>query len=169
MSEVRYYASWLNKQGFDLRELRSSKSHREVCKPNLALSKSFLTLLHNQQRSNMMQTPDHFNEPDPMEKMLENQMSTGKGGEGRHGGYDGILDLATKMQMQQQQFQMQMMMQQRQFDQQREADMRREQMARDQQFMNQQTTLLRESFKRANDGGFQGKMQQALEEKLSMS
>ena len=44
--------------------------------------------------------------------------------------------------------------------------MRREQMARDQQFMNQQTTLLRESFKRANDGGFQGKMQQALEEKM---
>ena len=39
-------------------------------------------------------------------------------------------------------------------------------MARDQQFMNQQTTLLRESFKRAGDGGFQGKMQQALEEKM---
>ena len=32
--------------------------------------------------------------------------------------------------------------------------------------MNQQTTLLRESFKRAGDGGFQGKMQQALEEKM---
>ena len=31
--------------------------------------------------------------------------------------------------------------------------------------MNQQTTLLRESFKRANDGGFR-KMQQALEEKM---
>lgn len=39
-------------------------------------------------------------------------------------------------------------------------------MARDQQFMNQQTTLLRESFKRAGDGGFQGKMQAALEEKM---
>ena len=58
------------------------------------------------------------------------------------------------------------MMQQRSGDQQREADMRREQMARDQQFMTQQTTLLRESFKRANDGGIGGKLQQAYEEKM---
>ena len=60
----------------------------------------------------------------------------------------------------------QMMMQQEQQRQATASEMRREQMARDQQFMNQQTTLLRESFKRAGDGGFQGKMQQALEEKM---
>ena len=57
-------------------------------------------------------------------------------------------------------------MEQRRLDELRNAEMRREQMARDQQFMQQQTTLLRESFKRANDSGFGGKLMEAAQEKM---
>lgn len=59
-----------------------------------------------------------------------------------------------------------MQMEQRRLDESRNAEMRREQMARDQQFMQQQTTLLRESFKRANDSGFGGKLMEAAQEKM---
>jgi len=170
MSEVkRYYASWLTKQGFDPKRAQDLEKKDNVMQSQPSTQQIFsnATQTQAQPTQSVMQTPDHFNEPDPMEKMLENQMSSGKGGEGMNMvAMMGFLTSQQRMQMQQQQFQMQMMMQQRQFDQQREADMRREQMARDQQFMNQQTTLLRESFKRASDGGFQGKMQQALEEKM---
>ena len=71
-----------------------------------------------------------------------------------------------QMQMSQQQFQVQMQMEQRRMDEIRNAEMRREQMARDQQFMQQQTTLLRESFKKANDTGFGGKLMEAAQEKM---
>ena len=169
MSEVkRYYASWLSKQGFDPKRAQELEKPQNVMQSQPTTQQLISGHQPTQTTQQSMQMPDMFNEPDPMEKMLENQMtSSGGKGEGMNMvAMMGFLTSQQRMQMQQQQFQMQMMMQQRQFDQQREADMRREQMARDQQFMNQQTTLLRESFKRASDGGFQGEMQQALEEKM---
>jgi len=69
-------------------------------------------------------------------------------------------------QAEQQRFQMTLQMEQRRMDELRNGEMRREQMARDQQFMQQQTTLLRESFKKANDTGFGGKLMEAAQEKM---
>lgn len=170
MSEVkRYYASWLSKQGFD------PKRAQELEKPQNVMQSQPTTqhLISGHQPTQRVtqqptQIPTMTNEPDPMESMMMNQMQQGQGNSEASNMMFMMHFLTSqqRMQMQQQQFQAQLMMQQRQGDQQREADMRREQMARDQQFMNQQTTLLRESFKRASDGGFQGKMQQALEEKM---
>ena len=59
-----------------------------------------------------------------------------------------------KMAMQQQQFQTMMMMEQKRDDDGRRREDRREQSARDQQFMNQNMTLLKETFKRSKDDGF---------------
>lgn len=167
ISEVkRYYASWLSKQGFDPKRAQELERPQNVMQSQPTTQQIVSGTTSQPVQQPMMQSMDMFSEPDPMEKMLESQMSKGQGEGMNMVAMMGFLTSQQRMQMQQQQFQMQMMMQQRQFDQQREADMRREQMARDQQFMNQQTTLLRESFKRAGDGGFQGKMQQALEEKM---
>lgn len=170
MGEVkRYYASWLNKQGFD------PKRAQELEKTQNSMQSQPTTqnLISGHQPTQQVapqstQMPVMSNEPDPLESMMMNQMQQGQGNSEASNMMFMMHFLTSqqRMQMQQQQFQAQLMMQQRQGDQQREADMRREQMARDQQFMNQQTTLLRESFKRAGDGGFQGKMQQALEEKM---
>jgi len=170
MSEVkRYYASWLSKQGFDpkrAQELEKSPAPL-TAQPTTQQIFNNTSQPQPQVQQTVPGTVDVFNEPDPMEKMLQNSMSENKGGDGMNMvAMMGFLTSQQRMQMQQQQFQMQMMMQQQQMQEQRNAELRREQMARDQQFMNQQTTLLRESFKRANDGGFQGKMQQALEEKM---
>lgn len=171
MSEVkRYYGSWLDRQGFD------PKRAMQIEKQKNATSNAMVSQPSMQSNFNSsapapsipMPTIPTDNTPDPMESMMMNQMQQGQGSSEASNMMFMMHFLTSqqRMQMQQQQFQAQLMMQQRQGDQQREADMRREQMARDQQFMNQQTTLLRESFKRANDGGFQGKMQQALEEKM---
>jgi hypothetical protein len=72
------------------------------------------------------------------------------------------------MAMKQQQFQMQMMMEQRRFDEGRQGDMRREQMSRDQQFMSQQTTLLKETMKKSQegDGFFDGDMKKHMKERF---
>jgi len=172
MSEVkRYYASWLSKQGFDPKRAQELEKKDNV----MQSQPSTQQILNNTQPAptqptalnNIPQTTMNMEE-DPMDKMMMQQMQSGNQNSDASNMMFMMHFLTSqqRMQMQQQQFQAQMMMQQRQSDQQREADMRREQMARDQQFMNQQTTLLRESFKRANDGGFQGKMQQALEEKM---
>ena len=59
-----------------------------------------------------------------------------------------------KLSMQQQQFQTMMMMEQKRDDDSRRREDRREQSARDQQFMNQNMTLLKETFKRSKDDGF---------------
>ena len=166
MAEVkRYYASWLDRQGFDPKRANQlEKDKNSMVAPPTA-----------QQTFNATATPSPVmpsmpidNSPDPMDQMMMNQMQRSQGDSGASNMMFMMHFLTSqqKMQMQQQQFQAQMMMQQELQRQQTASERRREQMARDQQFMNQQTTLLRESFKRASDGGFQGKMQQALEEKM---
>ncbi len=169
MSEVkRYYGSWLDRQGFDPKRAMQLEKQKNAPVNNMISSPSMQSNFNTQPAPTISVPSMSDSAPDPMEQMMANQMQSGKGSSEASNMMFMMHFLTSqqKMQMQQQQFQAQLMMQQRSGDQQREADMRREQMARDQQFMNQQTTLLRESFKRANDGGFQGKMQQALEEKM---
>ena len=171
MKEVkRYYAAWLKKQGLDPKTALSGSQ-----------STSSMSAVHSAQHNvsshqsmpqqDSMLTPAMDMGPDPMEQMMSSRMqgSDDKKESSESNNMMFMMHFLTsqqRMQMQQQQWQSQLMMQQRQGDQQREADMRREQMARDQQFMNQQTTLLRESFKRAGDGGVGGKIQAAYEEKM---
>lgn len=166
MAEVkRYYKSWLERQGFDYK--RAEEIEKRKSMPSQPTTQQ---VFNNTQAPAPVQMPQSnigFEE-DPMERMMVQQMQ-GNQQSSEASNMMFMMHFLTsqqRMQMQQQQFQAQLMMQQRASDQQREADMRREQMARDQQFMAQQTTLLRESFKRANDGGFQGKIQEALQEKM---
>ena len=171
MSEVkRYYGSWLDRQGFDPKRAMQIEKQKNATSNAMVSQPSIQSNFNANPPAPSISMPaiPIDNTPDPMESMMMNQMQQGQGNSEASNMMFMMHFLTSqqKMQMQQQQFQAQLMMQQRSGDQQREADMRREQMARDQQFMNQQTTLLRESFKRANDGGFQGKMQQALEEKM---
>lgn len=171
MSEVkRYYGSWLDRQGFDPKRAMQIEKQKNATSNAMVSQPSMQSNFNSSTPAPSISMPSipTDNTPDPMESMMMNQMQQGQGSSEASNMMFMMHFLTSqqRMQMQQQQFQAQLMMQQRQGDQQREADMRREQMARDQQFMNQQTTLLRESFKRANDGGFQGKMQQALEEKM---
>lgn len=161
----RYYASWLDRRGLDPKRANQIEKEKNAMVAPPTAQQTFNSTASTPAP---MPTMINANDPDPMDQMMMSQMQSNQvSGEASNMMFMmHFLTSQQRMMMQQQQFQAQMMMQQRQGDQQREADMRREQMARDQQFMNQQTTLLRESFKRANDGGFQGKMQQALEEKM---
>ena len=164
----RYYNAFLKKHGHDGKDVFTREVSRTVVQPASSMSApSAPQAMRNNPQNHNMPSMD-FNEPDPMESMMMNQMQQTQGNSEASNMMFMMHFLTSqqKMQMQQQQFQAQLMMQQRSGDQQREADMRREQMARDQQFMTQQTTLLRESFKRANDGGIGGKLQQAYEEKM---
>jgi hypothetical protein len=170
MAEVkRYYASWLDRQGFDPKRAMQLDKDKNQSDSSMQTPPSAQHTF-NQQPNLPQLSPMMDSTQDPMENMMLQQMQQGS----NKGGSESsnmmfmmhFLTSQQRMQMQQQQWQSQLMMQQRQGDQQREADMRREQMARDQQFMNQQTTLLRESFKRANDGGVGSKIQAAYEEKM---
>ena len=166
MAEVkRYYASWLDRQGFDPKRANQlEKDKNNMVAPPSAQQ----TFNATAAPPPVMPTMPMDNAPDPMDQMMMSQMQNSQpNGEAANMMFMmHFLTSQQRMMMQQQQFQAQMMMQQEQQRQATASEMRREQMARDQQFMNQQTTLLRESFKRASDGGFQGKMQQALEEKM---
>jgi len=167
MAEVkRYYKSWLERQGFDYKRAEELDKRHTSMQPQPSTQQVF----NNTQSPAPVQMPQSNIgvEEDPMDRMMMQQMQ-GNQQSSEASNMMFMMHFLTsqqRMQMQQQQFQAQLMMQQRASDQQREADMRREQMARDQQFMAQQTTLLRESFKRANDGGFHGKVQEALQEKM---
>ena len=173
MAEVkRYYASWLDRQGFDPKRAMQLDKDKNQSTSSMQTPPSAQHTFNQQSNPPQQLSPMmDSQEQDPMENMMMRQMEQGDS----KGGSESsnmmfmmhFLTSQQRMQMQQQQWQSQLMMQQRQGDQQREADMRREQMARDQQFMNQQTTLLRESFKRANDGGVGGKIQAAYEEKMT--
>jgi len=171
MAEVkRYYASWLDRQGFDPKRAQQLDKQNNAVANQMTSSPSIQSNFSSQ--SNPPQSPELSpmmdTGTDPMDKMMMDQMQNKQGGSESSNMMFMMHFLTSqqRMQMQQQQWQSQLMMQQRQGDQQREGDMRREQMARDQQFMNQQTTLLRESFKRAGDTGVSGKIQQAYEEKM---
>ena len=172
MAEVkRYYASWLDRQGFDPKRAMQLDKDKNQSASSMQTPPSAQHTFNQQSNPPQQLSPMmDSQEQDPMENMMMRQMEQGDSKGGRESSnmmfMMHFLTSQQRMQMQQQQWQSQLMMQQRQGDQQREADMRREQMARDQQFMNQQTTLLRESFKRANDGGVGGKIQAAYEEKM---
>ena len=173
MAEVkRYYASWLDRQGFDPKRAMQLEKQKNTVANQMSPTASIQSNFNSQPNPPMPQLSPMMDsqEQDPMENMMMRQMEQGNSkGSSESSNMMFMMHFLTsqqRMQMQQQQWQSQLMMQQRQGDQQREADMRREQMARDQQFMNQQTTLLRESFKRAGDGGVGGKIQAAYEEKM---
>lgn len=168
----RYYNAFLKKHGHDGKDVFTKEVTRTVVEPTSSMpapsAPQPTQSMMNPQQGMSMPSMD-FNEPDPMESILQSQMQQ----QGQKGG-DGIgmvammgfLTSQQRLMMQQQQFQMQMMMEQRKSDQFREMEMRREQMARDQQFMSQQTTLLKETMKKANDSGLGGKLQAAYEEKM---
>ncbi len=169
MGEVkRYYKSWLERQGFDYKRAEELDKGRSGLQAQPSTQQVFNNTQGTASPQVQMPQANVAMGEDPMDKMMMQQMQ-GNQQSSEASNMMFMMHFLTsqqRMQMQQQQFQAQLMMQQRASDQQREADMRREQMARDQQFMAQQTTLLRESFKRANDGGFQGKIQEALQEKM---
>lgn len=168
MAEVkRYYASWLDRQGFDPKRANQIEKQKNNI-GNSMVSPPSVQDSFNSAPAPSMPSMTMDNTSDPMEQMMMNQMQSSQGNSEASNMMFMMHFLTSqqRMMMQQQQFQAQMMMTQEQQRQTTASEMRREQMARDQQFMNQQTTLLRESFKRAGDGGFQGKMQQALEEKM---
>ena len=168
MGEVkRYYASWLDRQGLDPKRANQIEKEKNSMVAPPTAQQTFNATAPTPTPT-PMPSMINANDPDPMDQMMMSQMQNSQpNGEAANMMFMmHFLTSQQRMMMQQQQFQAQMMMQQEQQRQATASEMRREQMARDQQFMNQQTTLLRESFKRASDGGFQGKMQAALEEKM---
>ena len=168
MGEVkRYYASWLDRQGLDPKRANQIEKEKNSMVAPPTAQQTFNATAPTPTPT-PMPSMINANDPDPMDQMMMSQMQNSQpNGEAANMMFMmHFLTSQQRMMMQQQQFQAQMMMQQEQQRQATASEMRREQMARDQQFMNQQTTFLRGSFKRASDGGFQGKMQAALEEKM---
>ena len=158
----RYYAAWLNGQGF---------SPAEHLKPKANTSSPV-----DDGPSPMMQmltsAPD---EKDPMDDITQQMMmrEVQKSTQQDSGAMNmmfmmNFLTSQQKMAMQQQQFQMMQMMEQRKLDERRESDLRREAMARDQQFMNQQMGFMREMMKKSGDGDgfFDSDMKKIMKERV---
>ena len=165
----RYYVAWLKKKGCDPKAAMMMEKEKNQSSSPMESNQPPQSTYNSPQAPPVQLSPMMGTDgPDPMDQMMMNNMQNAeKGSDSSNMMFMmHFLTSQQRMQMQQQQWQSQLMMQQRQGDQQREGDMRREQMARDQQFMSQQTTLLRESFKRAGDTGVSGKIQQAYEEKM---
>ena len=151
MAEVkRYYASWLDRQGFDPKRAMQLDKDKNQSTSSMQTPPSAQHTFNQQSNTPQQLSPMmDSQEQDPMENMMMRQMEQGHS----KGGSESsnmmfmmhFLTSQQRMQMQQQQWQSQLMMQQRQGDQQREADMRREQMARDQQFMNHSSEQMTEA------------------------
>ena len=161
----KYYMAWLKMKGFDPKDARSGDLSRIGTSPiseqiptsgiGSQATQPATSLLFGQ--ANTIGTPELMTPPE------------GTSGEGS--AMWAMMNFLTQQQgmaMQQQQFQMQMQMEQRRFDESKAGDMRREQMSRDQQFMSQQTTLLKETMNRANegDGFFDGEMKKHMKERF---
>ena len=162
----RYYAAWLSKQGLDPKSAleyqrnstMTSTSSQGLGSMSTPIAGTALPTLGSMSPPTGSTPPTYMQSAPPppppaggnsdmwamMQFMMHNQAQ----------------------QAEQQRFQMTLQMEQRRMDELRNGEMRREQMARDQQFMQQQTTLLRESFKKANDTGFGGKLMEAAQEKM---
>ena len=164
----RYYAAWLQKQGLD------PKTALEYDKGSSSTLGAGMSSTTSQGLGSMgsLSTPIAGTAPPPITSTKPTYMQSAPPPPPPAGGNSDMWAMMQFMmhnqaqQAEQQRFQMQMQMEQRRMDELRNAEMRREQMARDQQFMQQQTTLLRESFKKANDTGFGGKLMEAAQEKM---
>jgi len=159
----RYYAAWLNSQGF---------SAESALKGNTSTA------------SNPTETLGQFMIKDDPPQQTQSQGMGGMGisdpgmipmppssqGNNESMGMWAMMNFLTQQQrmaMQQQQFQMMQMMEQRKLDQNREEGQRREAMARDQQFMNQQMAFMREMMKKnGDDGFFDSDMKKIMKEKV---
>jgi len=157
----RYYAAWLNSQGFSAENaLKKSPSSSTQSNPTDTLSQFMLKDEPAQQSSGM----GGFGVSDP------GMMPPPQSGNSDAMGMWAMMNFLTQQQrmaMQQQQFQMMQMMEQRKLDQQREEGQRREAMGRDQQFMNQQMAFMREMMKKSGDDGFfDSDMKKIMKEKV---
>lgn len=155
----RYYAAWLSKQGLDPKSALEYQRNSTMASTTSQGLGSLSTPIAGTTPPTMAAPPTTFMQP-------TSPPPTPAGGDSDMWAMMQFMIQQQQMQMSQQQFQVQMQMEQRRMDEVRNAEMRREQMARDQQFMQQQTTLLRESFKKANDTGFGGKLMEAAQEKM---
>jgi len=164
LSEIkRYYAAWLNSQGFSA-ENALKKSPSNNVNPSETLGQYMIrdepaSNPQPQQNTGMMGISDPGLMPPP------------PGGNGDSMGMWAMMNFLTsqqRMAMQQQQFQMMQGMEQRKLDQNREESQRREAMARDQQFMNQQMSFMREMIKKSGDGDgfFDSDMKKIMKEKV---
>tara|TARA_B100000035_G_scaffold313294_1_gene326685 strand:- start:19282 stop:20832 length:1551 start_codon:yes stop_codon:yes gene_type:complete len=165
LSEIkRYYAAWLNSQGFSA-ENALKKAPSNNVNPSETLGQYMIkdepvsNPQHQQQNMGGMGISDPGLMPPP------------PGGNSDSMGMWAMMNFLTsqqRMAMQQQQFQMMQNMEQRKLDQNREESQRREAMARDQQFMNQQMSFMREMIKKSGDGDgfFDSDMKKIMKEKV---
>ena len=167
LSEIkRYYAAWLNSQGFSA-ENALKKAPTNNVNPSETLGQYMIRdepagNPQQQQQGGMM---------GGMEISDPGLMPPPQGGNGDSMGMWAMMNFLTsqqRMAMQQQQFQMMQGMEQRKLDQNREEGQRREAMARDQQFMNQQMSFMREMIKKNGDGDgfFDSDMKKIMKEKV---
>ena len=164
MSEIkRYYAAWLNSQGFSA-ENALKRSASTDSNPSETLGQF---MIKDEPASNPAPSSSGFGISDPGMIPMPPQSQGGNSGEMGMWAMMNFLTQQQRMAMQQQQFQMMQMMEQRKLDQNREEGQRREAMARDQQFMNQQMAFMREMMKKnGDDGFFDTDMKKIMKEKV---
>lgn len=164
MSEIkRYYAAWLNSQGFSA-ENALKRSASTDSNPSETLGQF---MIKDEPASNPTSSSSGFGISDPGMIPMPPQSQGGNSGEMGMWAMMNFLTQQQRMAMQQQQFQMMQMMEQRKLDQNREEGQRREAMARDQQFMNQQMAFMREMMKKnGDDGFFDSDMKKIMKEKV---
>ena len=165
MSEIkRYYAAWLNSQGFSA-ENALKRSASNDSNPSETLGQF---MIKDEPASNPAPSSSSgFGISDPGMIPMPPQGQGGNNGEMGMWAMMNFLTQQQRMAMQQQQFQMMQMMEQRKLDQNREEGQRREAMARDQQFMNQQMAFMREMMKKnGDDGFFDSDMKKIMKEKV---
>ena len=164
MSEIkRYYAAWLNSQGFSA-ENALKRSASTDSNPSETLGQF---MIKDEPASNPTSSSSGFGISDPGMIPMPPQSQGGNNGEMGMWAMMNFLTQQQRMAMQQQQFQMMQMMEQRKLDQNREEGQRREAMARDQQFMNQQMAFMREMMKKnGDDGFFDSDMKKIMKEKV---
>lgn len=159
----RYYAAWLNSQGFSAENALKSSSATNSS-PTETLSQF---MIKDEPASNPTSNSSSFGISDPGMIPMPPQSQGGNSGEMGMWAMMNFLTQQQRMAMQQQQFQMMQMMEQRKLDQNREEGQRREAMARDQQFMNQQMAFMREMMKKnGDDGFFDSDMKKIMKEKV---
>lgn len=168
LSEIkRYYAAWLNSQGFSA-ESALKKAPSNSVNPSETLGQY---MIRDEPTGNPQQQQQQGGMMGGMGISDPGLMPPPPGGNGDSMGMWAMMNFLTsqqRMAMQQQQFQMMQGMEQRKLDQNREESQRREAMARDQQFMNQQMSFMREMIKKSGDGDgfFDSDMKKIMKEKV---
>ena len=168
LSEIkRYYAAWLNSQGFSAENALKKPPSNHV-NPSETLGQY---MIRDEPAGNPQQQQQQGGMMGGMGISDPGLMPPPPGGNGDSMGMWAMMNFLTsqqRMAMQQQQFQMMQGMEQRKLDQNREEGQRRESMARDQQFMNQQMSFMREMIKKSGDGDgfFDSDMKKIMKEKV---